>query len=73
MAGSQVGEARFFLAVSSNSASSSRHKLEHVMFHLNMRKIFFTMRVTEHWIVLPRGAVESSYLEMLRASLDVFL
>jgi len=25
------------------------HKLKHRKFHLNMRKNFFTLRVTEHW------------------------
>jgi len=30
------------------------HKLKHKKFQLNMRKNFFTLRVTEHWNRLPR-------------------
>jgi len=33
------------------------------MFHLNMRKNFFPLRVTEHWNRLPRVAVESPSLQ----------
>jgi len=35
------------------------HKLEHREFCLNMRKNFFTVRVTEHWHRLPKGAAKS--------------
>jgi len=34
------------------------HKLKHRNFHLNTRKKFFTLRVTEHRNRLPRGVVE---------------
>ncbi|KFV81490.1 hypothetical protein N308_09799, partial [Struthio camelus australis] len=49
------------------------HKLKHRKFHLNLRKNFFTVRVTEHWNRLPREAVESSSLEMFKAVLDAIL
>ena len=32
----------------SNRARGNRHQLEHRKFHLNMRKNFFTVKVTEH-------------------------
>ncbi|KFQ39695.1 hypothetical protein N332_03900, partial [Mesitornis unicolor] len=37
-------------------------KLEHKRFNLNMRKTFFTARVTEHWNSLPREVGESPSL-----------
>ena len=40
-----------------------------VKFHLNTRRKFFTLRVTEHWHRLPRGAVGSPSLEILKTHL----
>ncbi|KFV88701.1 hypothetical protein N308_12824, partial [Struthio camelus australis] len=51
----------------------SGHKLKHRKFHLNMRKTFFPVRVTEHWHRLPRDGVESPSLEIFKARLDVIL
>lgn len=36
------------------------YKLEHRMFHMNMRKKFFTLRVSEYWNKLHREAVDVS-------------
>jgi len=45
---------------------------EHI-FHLNMRKNFFPLRVTEHWNRLPREVVESPSLEIFQTRLDKVL
>jgi len=47
--------------------------MKHRKFHLNMRKNFFTLRVTEPWNRLPREVVESCSLEIFKTRLEKFL
>ncbi|KFV79326.1 hypothetical protein N308_13051, partial [Struthio camelus australis] len=49
------------------------HKLNHRKFHLNLRKNFFLVRVTEHWNRWPTEVVESPSLEIFKSRLDVIL
>ena len=48
-------------------------ELEHRKFHMNMRRNFFTVGVTEHWNRLPREVVDSPSLQIFKIHSDAYL
>jgi len=68
-----MDEARHFLVLCSNRTKINGLKLKHRMFHTNMWKNFFTVRVTEHWNRLLRQVVESPPMEIFKTCLDTYL
>ena len=71
--GGRSGEASLFSVVREDRTRGNGHKLQHRKICTNVRKNFFTVRVTEHWNRLPREVVESPSLETFESRLDAYL
>ena len=65
--------ANFFSLVCGDRTKGNGHKMEPRQFRTTMRKNFFPVRVTEHWIRLPREVVGSPSLEIFKTRLDAYL
>jgi len=66
-------EGAWLFPVVRSDRRGSGHKLKHWRFPLNIRKHFFTLRMTEHWHRLPREVVTSPFWEILKSCLGVVL
>lgn len=59
--------------VPSYSRRGNGHKMKQRRFHLNIRKNFSIVRVTEQWYRLLREVVESPSLEIFKSHLGMVL
>jgi len=69
----EEGAARPFSVVPSDRTRGNEHKLKHRRVHLNIRKQFFTVRVTKDWDRLPRRLMECPSSDILKSHLDMVL
>jgi len=66
-------EEGLFTKTGSDRATGNGFKLKEGRFPLDIRKKKLTMRVVRHWNRLPRDAVDTHSLEVLKATLDAAL
>ena len=71
--GCEKDRATLLSVLSSDRTRGSGHRLKHRRFHLNISKLFFTVRVTEHWHRLHREVVEAPSLKKFKNWLDMVL
>ncbi|KAK4810883.1 hypothetical protein QYF61_013291 [Mycteria americana] len=71
--GCKDDRARLFSVVPSGRTRGNGHKVKHRRFHLNIRKHFFTVEVTEHWAQVAQRGCGVSLLGDIQNCLDVVL